>query len=802
MTDDAERPVPAAAEPRSSGARDADPVRSMVRAPTSLLRLLFGVVVLAFGVLTAWRFTNTMAAMNIDWEKVSHLLPAWIRAIPLVIVGLTFVLVPVVVNVQLIRYRRGRLLVIVNLAAISAFVLSEVLVSVLTRRPPSLFPQAYGSGGGESLNDPLFAAFVAAFIVGVPYLARPTRRLAVGVIVLSLLAALGFADVPAIAWLIDLGTGITCGAALALLFGTPDSAPDRGDLVDALGRSGIDITDIAPAAVDARGSTPWLGTTVDGRSVFVKVLNQDNRSADLMFRAFRALFLRNTGDERPMSSLRRSVEHEALLSLRATAAGIPTPELLTVSEIGNDAMLLAFEAIDGDSLDRVADDDLTDDVLDAVWTRVAQLQRNGIAHRDLRLANIFTGSDGELYLIDFGFAELAASSLLLDTDLAELIASTTPAVGVVRAVEAAERAFGVAGLRRALPRLQPSTLGGATRAALKESGQLEALRSEVESRAQVPEPTYAGVVPTAAAVPIAVFTILTIAAVVGAVVISGGPEVVAGITAWKHAVWLLVAAAIGLASAVISIQGSLRDPLDPRSVLGARLAMTYGDALRPLHSAAVAIRVAFLRSRGVDTTAALGSTGVALASRVVTVLAVAYLAVRISGRDGAIGVEVTPDPLWVAVTILIVVAGLASNATPPLRRIVARDVAPALGEAGSGLKSLTGHPSRIARLVLGALFVSFAAIGVLVAADRAAGGTLDPPSIALTVLVVTLVCGLLPVPGGAGIAEAGMIAGLVLLGERPGVAITAVVLARLVTMWLPMAAGARVLRKISRTRVV
>jgi len=769
----------------------------MVRAPTSLLRLLIGAIVLVIGVLVTWRFTNTMAALNIDWEDVSHLLPAWIRSIPLVVVGLTLLLVPVVVNFQLIRYRRWRLLAVVNLAAIAAFVLSEVLVSMLTRQPPSLFPQAYDGRGGESVNDPLLAAFVAAFVVGIPFLARPTRRLAAAVVVLSLLATLGFADVPAIAWLVDVGAGITCGAALALLFGTPDAAPDHADLVDALARSGIVVAEIAPAAVDARGSTPWLGSTVDGRAVFVKVLNQDNRSADLMFRAFRALFLRNTGDERPMSSLRRTVEHEALLSLRATAAGIPTPELLTVSEIGNDAMLLAFEAIDGDSLDRVPDDEITDEVLDTVWARVVELQRNGIAHRDLRLANIFTGSDGELYLIDFGFAGLAASTLLLDTDLAELIASTTPSVGVVRAVDAAERAFGTDGLRRALPRLQPSTLGGATRAALKESGRLDELRSEVETRARIPEPDYAEAVPARTTLAAGIFTTITVTTLVGLVVAAGGPDALAGITAWNQVLWIGFGTAVGLVAAVVAFQGSLRDPLDPTSVLVARLAITYGDALRPMHSAAVAIRVRYLRSNGVDTTSALGSTGVALASRVLTLLAVAYLALRISGRDGSIELEVTPAAGWVVLAVAVVVVGLAVVATPPVRRLLARDIAPAARQAGSGLKALTGHPARLARLILGSLFVSLAAIGVLVAADRSVGGTLDPPSIALTVLVVTFVAGLLPVPGGAGVAEAGMVGGLVVLGERPGVAITAVVLTRFVTTWLPVAAGAPALRAIN-----
>ena len=466
-----------------------------MRSPTSLLRLLVGLVVTAIGALITWRFANTAAAMNRDWEQLTHLLPAWIRAIPTVMVALTLLLVPLVVNVQLLRFRRFRLWTVVNLAAVVAFVGSEALVALMTRNPPSLFPHAYSSG--SSVNDPLLSGFVAAVVVGIPYLPGSARRLASWTIALSFLTTLGFAEVPAIAWVADVGIGITCGAAVALILGTPDTAPERSELIAGLARSGIHMADIAPAAVDARGSTPWLGTTSDGHPIFVKVLNQDNRSADIMFRAFRALFLRNTGDERPTSSLKRSVEHEALLSLRATAAGIPTPELLTVSDVGNDAMLLAFEGIDGQSLDRLEPEAISDATLDTVWAQVLRLQAHGVAHRDLRLANLFAARDGRLYLIDFGFAELAASELLLATDLAELLASTAPVVGTRRAVDAAERAIGADGLARAFPRLQPYSLGGATRAALKESGQLQELRSEVERRAHIPEPDYHGTVPTA-----------------------------------------------------------------------------------------------------------------------------------------------------------------------------------------------------------------------------------------------------------------------------------------------------------------
>ncbi len=783
---------------RYTAAAAAPAERRMVRSPTSLLRLLVGVTTTAVGVVITWRFANTMAALNRDWEQLTHVLPAWIRAIPTVIVGLTLLIVPFVVNVQLVRYRRYRLWGVVNLAAISAFVVSEVVVAMLTRDPPSLFPHAYESAEG-AVNDPLLAGFVAAFVVGIPYLPESSRRLAVWTIGFSFLATLGFADVPAVAWVTDLGLGITCGAAVALLFGTPDTAPDRRELIDGLARSGIRIADIAPAAVDARGSTPWLGTTTDGRKVFVKVLNQDNRSADLMFRVFRALFLRNTGDERPASSLRRTVEHEALLSLRATAAGIPTPELLTVSDIGTDAMILAFVAIDGDSLDRVPEDEVSDELLDEVWAQVGMLQAFGIAHRDLRLANIFAASDGNLYLIDFGFAELAASPLLLATDLAELIGSTAPVVGVDRAVDAAERAVGADGLARAFPRLQPYALGGATRAALKESQLLEPLRAQVEERARIPEPDYAGTVPTRSW-PVVPLFVLAAAVLVGLGTLVARDQPLAGVAQWEQVAWTVFAALMGLAATTLAFVGSLRDRISLRHVVLSRLAATFTDTLRPFHTGSVATRVQFLRATGIETVTALGSVGVAIVSRIGTQVAMLWLAVRLSGTDGTIDVDSEVTAGIIALVVVAVIVLAATALLPPSRRAIGRSIMPAIRQWTAGFRALTGHPSRLAQLLLGSVFVPLAAVGGMVAADRAMGGELDPPSISLVVLAVVLVAAFLPIPGGAGVVEAGLVGGLVLFGEEPWVAVPAVALFRLVSFWLPLVPGALALRWLRRNR--
>ena len=178
---------------------------------------------------------------------------------------------------------------------------------------------------------------------------------------------------------------------------------------------------------------PYFGVGADGTRYFVKALGDDQRSADLLFRLYRSIQRHDLGDERPFSSLRRAVEHEAFVALAARDLGIRTPRMRAIAYAEPNAFVLAYEAVDGQSLDGVPPEEITDDVLADVWQQLGRLRDLRIAHRDLRLANIFLASDGEVWMIDFGFSEIAASDLLLANDVAELVASSSAVVGAERA---------------------------------------------------------------------------------------------------------------------------------------------------------------------------------------------------------------------------------------------------------------------------------------------------------------------------------------------------------------------------------
>jgi undecaprenyl-diphosphatase len=461
-------------------------VDGRVRSPADFLRLAVAAVTLVLLLLVEWLFGDTLVGFASDILRGLDALPDWL--LTGIVVGarvLTFVVLVAGLAWTAIR-QRWAAGVTMLLGGATAALLVSLLSGVfdddrgqavavpdtdLGALTSGWFPTAVGIG--------VLAALLTA---GAPWLSRRWRQagwLAVmGLVVTrTLTSEMSFSSLQAVV------IGWFAGAVALVALGAPPQRADAVSIAAGLARVGLPVESITPASVDARGSTPYFATTPDGGRLFVKVLGRDERSADLLFRAYRRLQRRDLGDERAFSSLRRAIEHEALLALAARDLGIRTPRLRTVASAEPNSFVLAYDAVAGKSLDQLDPDQVTDEVLAAIWQAIADLRRHGIAHRDLRLANVFLGGGGgngdagEVWIIDFGFSELAASDLLLANDVVELAASSSVYVGAERAAAAALATVDRDTLDRAVERMRPWALSGATRTAMKQRpGLLDDLR--------------------------------------------------------------------------------------------------------------------------------------------------------------------------------------------------------------------------------------------------------------------------------------------------------------------------------------
>jgi uncharacterized membrane protein YbhN (UPF0104 family) len=123
---------------------------------------------------------------------------------------------------------------------------------------------------------------------------------------------------------------------------------------------------------------------------------------------------------------------------------------------------------------------------------------------------------------------------------------------------------------------------------------------------------------------------------------------------------------------------------------------------------------------------------------------------------------------------------------------------PPIRAAWRNLRMLTTDPGRVVHLLVANATAQLLYALALGATVRAFGGELTIAELLVVNTAVSLFSGLAPVPGGIGIAEAGLTAGLVAFGVPKAEAITTAASYRVMTCYLPPIGGFAALRWLGR----
>jgi uncharacterized membrane protein YbhN (UPF0104 family)/tRNA A-37 threonylcarbamoyl transferase component Bud32 len=771
--------------------------RDLIRSPVDVLRLIVGLFLIVAGMVVANVFDSSFLGLSEDGASALGGLPTWVRHVPATMLAIAVLATIVGALLWALATTRYRRLVILFIGIVFAgglsVALGELIYAVVDAPVRAAFdtsPDGWRfrvTGDRIRPADPVLAAAVAVLGISTSWFRRfLTRRLAlvlVGYVITSSLVA----GVPAVGLMSDVGLGLAVASGLLLAFGRRDLAPNKDEIHDALQSIGVDMAELSHFDVDARGSAPWIGTSVSGDRIFVKALGRDERSADLMFRAYRWFRLRKTGDHRPDVSLRRAVEHEALVSLQARSLGVHTPRILGVTNAGVDGMVLAYEAIDGRSADKL--EDISDEALESIWAMVSLLHSKRIAHRDLRLANVSIDVDGEPWLIDFGFSELAAADQELGTDVAELLASTSAVVGVERAVRAAHVTSGVDELSRALPWLQPLALSSATRDTIGKEG-VTAIRTMLIEQCEIPaeEPTKLQRVDTKT-----LFIIATL-------VLSAWflfPQLADIDNIWSQVrtaslAWALAAVGFSIityVAATVSLLGAIPYRLRFAPAFAAQLASSFANRVTPARVGGVAMNIRYFQKRGIPTAVSVTAVGLNAVAGLIMHIGLTLTFLLLSGGNRESGGVPVPSPKWVAFGFgaALAIIGL-SLAVPFTRALVMERVAPQLRSGWDSMQQIGKSPGRLVLLFGGSAAITLAYLAAMAASLDAFGSTVSLPVVGLFYLTGSAVANAAPTPGGLGAAEAALIAAFSLV-EEAAIVIPAVFLFRFVTFWLPILPG-------------
>ncbi len=790
--------------------------RSIVRHPSDLLRLIAGLVFTGIGFLLASSLDELSEAITVEViEGVDGLPNAVVVAVILTLSFLALFL-PLFAWGYLLWKRRLRRLGLAFLASIAALGLLALIENFLVERfsppnlpftPPSWIcepSQVYEAtlscvpgdeGGFASLM--FITGGVAFYSALAPWMTRRWKQFAWGTILVFAVVRMLTSLAPPIDEFLAIGLAYVVGAAVVLAFGEPDRRPRGRHVVESLRRSGVELATLKRAGVDARGSTPYFAVDQDGNRLFVKVLSPEERSADILFRIMRMFRLKGVGDERPFSSLKRGVEHEAVGSLKALADGVRTPRLVAVAEVEPNSMLMAYEMIDGSSLDGVDSEELTDGVLRTIWGQVGQLRERRTAHRDLRLANVFLAADGEPWLIDFGFAELAATDGQLRSDVAELLTSTATVIGAERAVANAIAGIGAEAVADSASRIQPMALSGATRDALKKQhkGLDEEIRSEIQRQTGVEEIALEDLERVKPRIVLMIVGFaLAIYFLIPQLTQTDFGAVLDANWAWAPAI--LLASFITYVGAAYNVMGSVPDAIRLLPSVLAQFAGTFINRITPIKIGGMATNVRYLQKNGVDTAVAVSGIGISSVATTIIHMSLLLVTIVFLGRNA--GDFIKPPSGQTVLIGLVVVFTLGAFAflLPFFRNMFKKKVWPMIRRSGQGMANVATNPAKAVMLFGGAFMMIAAYITALWFSLEAFGGGLGIAAVALVFLGGQALGQMAPTPGGIGATEAAMIAAMTALGLDASVAVPTVFLYRIATFWLPILPGVFSLRKL------
>jgi undecaprenyl-diphosphatase len=767
---------------------DPQPEHKAVRHPGDLVRVALAAGVLA--VATPIAATHKVGRLEEDVFRFVNRLPEFLKP-PLTLVMQCGTLGAVgVATAAALVTRKTRLARDLLIGGAGAWLAAKVVKSVVGRERPiaildSVFRHATTDTG---LGYPSGHSAVAAALatIAAPYVGRRTARTFwAGAVVVGVARVFVGAHLPldviggwALGWLI--------GSVVHLAFGAPVGGPSFEAVSVAVERVAGTVTNLKPMSVDARGSEPYRADTVSG-AIVAKVLTTANRDADALFKLFRFLMYRQIGDEAPFASAQHVAEHEAYATVMAERSGARVAHLRGSTRFDKSAVLIIDMIPNAQDLEQIANgrsgEEMAPTLVDT-WRQVAALHAARIAHRDLRLANIVVGSDGQPTVIDFGFAEVAAEEPMLAIDIAEFLVATSLAFGQETAVAAAAEGIGDEALTSALPYLQPLALSSATRSTLRSKRHaLANLRAAVTERVGVAAPK---LVPLARVRLSAVAVLLVLGLAVHLLLPNVGTldETVKSLRSaqWQWLVGLGVASVLTYLFAAVALIGASPVVLPFGRTVVAELASSFANRFVPLGSVGVVVR--YLQRHGLD--------GVSAGATVATVdlagfsvhVPLLLLAAVATGRTGVASVKLPSG--WIVLVIGVVLLALSGlMAVPAIRLRVQSSVSKSIAQ----LKAVLREPRRALKLWLGSLGITSSYIIALAMALAAFGAHASFEKVALVYLAGSAIASAAPTPGGLGAVEAALVAGLTATGVASGPAIAGVLTFRLATFWIPTLPG-------------
>jgi uncharacterized membrane protein YbhN (UPF0104 family) len=734
-------------------------------------------------------------------------LPSWITWIFPLGYALGAVWGLILLLVSLVTPHRQKLALLIVIAAAIAFGLAGLVGWISGTTWDGTWDAMWLTG-----PPPVYAAVRVGVLTSViaassPHLSHPVRWFGRVLIAIVAVCAVATGVAYPVGALAGVFVGVAAAAIMHLIFGSPAGRPSPQRVADALDDLGLDGAVVTDMLVPVVGQSQF-SAQVPGRSdVLVTVLGRDEWDAQAMSSLWTAATKRGESVNLTTTRLAR-VEHAAMMSLLAERAGVRVLPVVAAGRSQEGDALLVTPHPAGSSLGALAADEIPDAFLDESWRQLLALHEAGIAHGQIDDLHLVVHTDDLPALVGFSDAEFAADRRSIMVDRARLMTTTALATTSDRAVASAHRVLGADGITELIPYLQPAVLDLSTRARIHEgSWNLSALRDAAAAAAGVESPPLEKLSRVTARSLLRTALILIIT--YGLITMLSGVDFA---EIWQELQsadwsWLLLALIVAPLAQVFfafGTMGATTASLRYFPVLMLQYALQFIAVVLPATAARIAMDVRFFQSFGVagGSAVTIGMIDSFSGFVVQILLLLLILASNLPGftqpvstSSDSTSTSSTTDsssPSLLALTAaLAIISILVVLIVPRLRRRfwarITEGWAALLEQAKNarGALDVLRRPKNVLMMLGGNLGGQVVQAVVLGLCMQAFGQEAHLSQLILINTAVSLFAGLMPVPGGVGVSEAALTAGLQAIGIPSAVAISTAIAFRLVTFYLP-----------------
>ena len=707
--------------------------------------------------------------------------------------GIAIVALPFVILIGLIAGRQWKLLGAYAAAGVIAVLaLSITGEGIAAPRWHFDLTERLSTMLSQFLDDPRWIAMLAAVLtVSGPWLPGRWRRWWWGLLLAFVPIHLVVSAVIPARTLLGLAVGWFVGALIVLVVGTPALEVPLDGAVRALSRRGFTVAGLTVVRPAGHGPLELAATDDSGRGAVVELYGPNQRSGGALRQFWRWLVLRDSETAPLQTSMHRAVEHRALMTIAAGDLGVANTATLTVAGLDRGWTMFSHTPPRGTPLNKADARSVP-----TVWESLAVLQRHQISHGDLRSSEITVDDSGTVLFGGFGNSEYGATEEHLQSDIAQLLLTTTATFGADASVRAAVAALGSEAVLDGSRRLTKSALPARIRKSVDDPRALmTAARDEVKKQTGADQ-IQAETITRFTRKQVIQLVLLVALVYVAYPFISTVPAFFSELRSanWWWALLGLAVSALTYFGAAAGLWACASGMVPFRHLVIMQFANTFAATTTPAGVGGLALSTRFLQKAGLGTVRATAAVAVQQAVQVITHVALLIFFSVAAGASADLS-HFVPK-----LTLVYLIIGVALGAVgaflfvPKLRNWLDTAVRPKINEVGGELIELVRDPKRFAIIVLGCAGTTLGAALALWASVEAFGGG----TTFVTVTVVTMVGGTLaaaaPTPGGVGAVEAALIGGLAAFGVPTAVAVPSVLLYRVLTVWLPVFVGWPIMR--------